>query len=292
MTIDYLKEFFQWIIAIFLFLAAVGSYNKNLGAFLLFITAAIFSTPTIYDYLKDKYNLDISKNGKIAIVIFLFVVGSIVLSDLSDTNVPDEYYTVEQYNELLNDYNQLYKNYMGLQNKTEQYASEVEQYVSGVEDLLEDYGNIPSTPASADVEYRLYGGPSGKASQIVIEHTNLTISGMMGTGSMSPGISSQSMAIETTSFDPYTLTPGQIISYEPEEVGDQTNIIHRIHSINQTGEFCYETKGDANFYSDPECVKPEQIETLVIGVIFRKPGERWHCDEELEYGPSSQYCPG
>lgn len=233
------------------------------------LTHSIFEPKVMTSKLKEIYY-----HGKVRWMFrffaYLFII--LIISGVLVTSIlPDKYYTVEQYNELRDKYNKL-----------------VDEY----NQLEEDYTNIPSTPAMSGVDYRLYGGPSGKASQIAIEHTNLTLTGLTGTGSMSPGISSQSMVIGTTSFNSYTLTPGQIISYEPEEEGDQINIMHRIYSVNQTGEFCYETKGDANFYSDPECVKPEQIERLVIGVIFRKPGEEGYCKEEIDYGPSSQYCPG
>jgi len=172
---------------------------------------------------------------------------------------------------------------------SQELSSEEEKSLQLIE-FLEQFSNIPSTPAISDIDFKLYGGKSGFAEQIVIEYPNILISGVVGTGSMSPGISSQSMTIGTSAFNPYTLTPGQIIVYRDTE---GKTIIHRIYSVKSTPSgICYEAKGDANFYLDPECIKPEQIQRLILGVLFRGVGAQYsYCTTELNFGPSSGYCP-
>lgn len=204
--------------------------------------------------------------GVVGLVSLIFLAGMISGFLGPDNQTVSE----EKYNRLLTNYNELRNASMEL------------------EDIVKEYQEIPSTPAYSGLEYSLYGGPSGKADQIAFSHPNISVSGVAATGSMSPGISSQSMILETSAFNPHTLTPGQIVVYTSSE-GDY--IIHRIHSVNATGGFCYEMKGDANFYSDPDCVEPRQIEQLVLGVIFRQPGSKWYCTSELQGGPETEYCP-
>jgi len=130
-----------------------------------------------------------------------------------------------------------------------------------------------------------------KANQIALEHPEMYVGSPSGTGSMSPGISSQSMIIYTTEFNERTLTPGQIVSYNVE--GRESNIIHRVHDVEsqEDGGICYIMKGDANPRVDGKCVEPENMEYLALGTIFRKTGGTSICREELQYGPESQYCP-
>ncbi len=165
-----------------------------------------------------------------------------------------------------------------------------EEHRKTLSGIIDDFKSIPSTPAISDLNFKLYGGPSGSATQMAISYPDIRISGVVGTGSMNPGISSQSMTIQTSSFNPNTLTPGQIIVYEDAH-GD--SIIHRIHKVKQLPSgICYETKGDANFYSDPECIEPNKVKYLVLGVLFRSMGARYsYCSSELTFGPESTYCP-
>ena len=154
----------------------------------------------------------------------------------------------------------------------------------------QEISDIPVTPSHSGIDYSLYGGESGEANQIAFQHPNISVSSVASTGSMHQGISSQSMVITTSYFDRNTLSPGQIVLYRSNRT--EGRILHRIHSTNSSGEsFCYETKGDANFYTDPRCVEPSQIEELILGVIFRGVGQSQYCDTTLEFGPSSQYCP-
>ncbi len=173
----------------------------------------------------------------------------------------------------------------GLSNLSELY----QDYSDELNEIIDKFENIPGTPAVSDMDYRLFGGPSGEATQLMIEYPELRVSGVVGTGSMHPGLSSQSMSIQTTSFNRNTLTPGQIVTYENNE---GTGIIHRVHAINTTPTgICYVMKGDANFYLDGECVKPNQVKTLVLGILFRKPGQVYSCNTEQTPKVSSDYCP-
>jgi hypothetical protein len=189
-------------------------------------------------------------------------------------------------------YNDLQKKYRNVEIENHNLRFEkknLELTSDSLKDIVEEYQKIPKTPATSDINYKLYGGPIGEASQIAISYPNLSIGRVRATGSMSPGISSQSTIIETTNYSSYNLTPGQIIVYE-NSVGE--HILHRIHDVDTSNGFCYETKGDANFYSDPDCVQPEQIRSLVLGVLFREPDVQYgYCKTELTFGPESQYCP-
>jgi signal peptidase I len=184
--------------------------------------------------------------------------------------------------------------------QTEEYKEAYEEYKSAYQDLNNSYyelrnqeSTIPETPAISSLDYRLYGYDENEqeVSQIALEYPGMFVQSPSGTGSMSPGISSQSMIIFTTEFDERTLTPGQIVSYNVE--GRESNIVHRVHDVEsqEDGGICYIMKGDANPRVDGECVEPENMEYLALGTIFRKTGDTSICREELQYGPESQYCP-
>ncbi len=164
-----------------------------------------------------------------------------------------------------------------------------QNYTDELNEIIDKFKDIPGTPAVSDLDYLLYGGSSGEATQLMIEYPEISISRLTDTVSMSPGISSQSMVIETSSFNRNTLTPGQIVVYEDDE-GDR--IIARVHAINSTSsDICYIIKGDANFYGNGECVKPDKITELVLGVLFRKPGSISYCQSEHTPKASSGKCP-
>ena len=192
------------------------------------------------------------------------------------------------------------------QEQIQEYKEAYKEYKSAYQDLNSSYyelkrqkstGNlntdIPETPSISSIDYKLYGYDEEEqnVNQIAIEYPSMFVATPSGTGSMSPGISSQSMIIYTSEFNRQTLSPGQIVSYSRDDF--ESNIIHRVHEVETTddGGICYIMKGDANPTVDGKCVQPENMEYLALGTIFRETGSFSYCKEELEYGPESGYCP-
>lgn len=162
---------------------------------------------------------------------------------------------------------------------------QVEQLRSDKQDLQE----LPSTPAEADLQYRLYGYQDGLASQIAFQHPEMRVRSIKATDSMAPMISSDTMTLETTSFNAETLSPGQIIVFNRS----QENIVHRIVEVNSTSSgICYATRGDNLIDRDPGCVQPGDVEAVVLGIVFRPPEQVSYCNNRLDFGPRSNYCPG
>jgi hypothetical protein len=87
------------------------------------------------------------------------------------------------------------------------------------------------------------------------------------TGSMSPFINHNVLALETRPKDPSDLQVGDIIGYESQAFN--TTIVHRIVEIGRDEEGWFAvTKGDANPEKDPGLVRFDDIKGVIVGLIY------------------------
>lgn len=86
------------------------------------------------------------------------------------------------------------------------------------------------------------------------------------TNSMDPIIDINSNSIEIKPQNTEEILPGDIISYSYQDLG---LIIHRVIKTGYDEHGWYAiTKGDNNFFKDPAKVRFEQVNGVVIGVIY------------------------
>jgi len=86
------------------------------------------------------------------------------------------------------------------------------------------------------------------------------------TNSMDPIIDINSNSIEIKPETPKNIQKGDIISYKYRDIGI---IIHRVVKTGYDEQGWYAvTKGDNNLFKDPEKVRFEQVNGVVIGVIY------------------------
>mgnify|MGYP001579072635 CR=1 FL=1 len=174
------------------------------------------------------------------------IIGVYFLSPAS----PDNTKLVNDYNQLVSKYNNLAQNYSQLLSQ------------SNVA-LQNQKRAIPSSPQGSFNSLVLVKNGMG------IGYNGVKVFGVYDTKSMEPGISVNHTIIATISFDPNGFKIGQIVSYLP--IDSKTEIVHRIIAINSNPEgLCYILQGDNNQVPDKECVKPSQITSLVLGVLFFK----------------------
>jgi hypothetical protein len=100
--------------------------------------------------------------------------------------------------------------------------------------------------------------------QIVINLNGSALSTFVDTKSMDPVLDSGCTAIHTRP-DKSRIQPGDIISFE----GQNGTVVHRISRItqNSTGTY-YFTKGDNALLEDPEPLAFEQIESVIVGILY------------------------
>ena len=84
---------------------------------------------------------------------------------------------------------------------------------------------------------------------------------------MDPVFDYGSNAIEIKPQSPEQIHVGDIVSYNSKYASG--SIIHRVIEINQDedGWYCL-MKGDNNPYRDPEKVRFEQVQRLVVAIIY------------------------
>ncbi|MCK4590027.1 MAG: signal peptidase I [Nanoarchaeota archaeon] len=101
---------------------------------------------------------------------------------------------------------------------------------------------------------------------VVIKHEGVILSSFADTNSMDPLIDENTHGLEIKPKE-NQLKVGDIISYKSDILGG--TIIHRIIEINQDekGTF-YTTQGDNNNIQDPEKIRFEQIEGVLIGILY------------------------
>lgn len=188
---------------------------------------------------------------KDALFYFLFlgvgiILGVYFLSPVS----PDNTKLVNDYNNLVSKYNSLAKNYSDL------------SVQSGIS-LQNQKRSIPPSPQGSFNSLVLVKNGIG------LSYNGAKVFGVYDTKSMEPGISVNHTIIATTTFDSANLKIGQIVSYLPDD--SKTEIVHRIIAINSNPQgICYTLQVDNNQVPDKECVKPSQITSLVLGILFFK----------------------
>lgn len=104
-------------------------------------------------------------------------------------------------------------------------------------------------------------------SRVVINQEDVILSSFANTNSMDPLLDENANGLEIKP-DEDKLQVGDIISYKSNFLGGV--VIHRIVNIgeDEKGKY-YETMGDANYgVVDPEKVRFEQIEGVLIGVLY------------------------
>jgi hypothetical protein len=102
---------------------------------------------------------------------------------------------------------------------------------------------------------------------VVIQQEDVILSSFADTNSMDPLLDSEANGLEIKP-EKDKLQVGDVISYQSDLLGG--TVIHRIVEIGQDekGTYYY-TQGDNNKYiQDPEKVRFEQIEGVLIGVLY------------------------
>lgn len=110
-----------------------------------------------------------------------------------------------------------------------------------------------------------------KESQIEVTDSKVTINlegakwaKFTDTNSMDPVFDKGSNAIQIEPKSKEELNVGDIITYD----SNGKKIIHRIIEINNDGEWYAITKGDNNKKQDPGKIRFNQIEKVVVGIIY------------------------
>ena len=103
--------------------------------------------------------------------------------------------------------------------------------------------------------------------QVILNIPNASWAKFTDTNSMDPLFDINSNTLEIKPNNPEDLKIGDIISYDSRVLG--ATIIHRIVDIkNDSSGVYFVTKGDNNIYRDPEKVRFEQINGVVVGIIY------------------------
>lgn len=148
---------------------------------------------------------------------------------------------------LWQNYSQLKAAYTGLQN------------VQSGQRLSSD---IPSTPALDGMGFLL------TPAALIVSYPNISLDlGLTTSNSMHPSIPVGQTVISTSFFDPENLPVGAIAVYRSSF--SNVPIAHRIISVEGEGaDRCYIFQGDNNAVPDSACVRPEQIQSVALGVLF------------------------
>lgn len=102
--------------------------------------------------------------------------------------------------------------------------------------------------------------------KIVLNIEEATYSYFADTKSMDPLIDSNTIGIEVKPSSEDEIEIGDIIAYESEK---GITIIHRVIKINEDSEGNYYiTKGDNNLFADNEKIRFDQIEGILVGVLY------------------------
>lgn len=99
----------------------------------------------------------------------------------------------------------------------------------------------------------------------VIEKENLHWAEIKDTHSMEPVLNAGSISLELPPVAPCDIKVGDIISFEQED----KVIIHRVVLIGEDTEGWFAaTKGDNNPEPDPYKVRFEQVQGIVVGILY------------------------
>lgn len=103
--------------------------------------------------------------------------------------------------------------------------------------------------------------------KIIIKIDNPKWARFTDTNSMDPLFDSASNAIEIVPSSENDIKVGDIISYKSYIA--KGTIIHRVIKINKDEQGTYFTlKGDNNKYTDPERVRFEQVQRILVAIIY------------------------
>lgn len=103
--------------------------------------------------------------------------------------------------------------------------------------------------------------------KIVIEIDGATYARYADTGSMEPIIDVEANGLEIRPFSENDIQIGDIITYQPEWTNNL--VVHRVIQIgyDEEGWFAY-TKGDNTNVIDPGKIRFNQVEYILIGVLY------------------------
>tara|TARA_Y100000310_G_scaffold219247_1_gene220643 strand:+ start:10642 stop:11136 length:495 start_codon:yes stop_codon:yes gene_type:complete len=101
--------------------------------------------------------------------------------------------------------------------------------------------------------------------KLVIYVNDTYIANFTNTGSMEPTFSQNSQGIEIKPQSSKDIKVGDIVSYTNP---DQETIIHRVIKIGNDPEWFAITKGDNNNINDPQKVRFNQINRILIGILY------------------------
>ena len=103
--------------------------------------------------------------------------------------------------------------------------------------------------------------------KVVIDVSGASWASFADTNSMEPFFDERSNSIETKPASADDIDPGDIISYRSHITGDL--IVHRVLSkgVDDSGVF-FIVKGDNNNTQDPEKVRFDQVNGVLVGIIY------------------------
>ncbi len=106
------------------------------------------------------------------------------------------------------------------------------------------------------------------SNQIVLNVKDASWASFAPTGSMKPILDEKTNALEIKPASPSDINIGDIIAYQSTDNSDDI-IIHRVINIAQDNDgIFYTVKGDNNQTADPKKVRFEQIQGVVIAIIY------------------------
>jgi signal peptidase len=131
----------------------------------------------------------------------------------------------------------------------------------------------------------IFGGFAAIAVAVVIPRLAGATPYTILTGSMRPGLPPGTLVV-VRPVNPADIRVGDVITYQVKS-GDPTVATHRVvaQGVNtSTGQFIFQTKGDANNAPDPEWVRPVQIKGRLwyavpwlgrVGLLFTGQQHQW-----------------
>ncbi len=239
-------------------------------------TEKIISFRSKSEKMKDIYFL-------ITFIIAVIFIGATAMMYFFGLELSKKYDTLERnYNDLEKIYNEKNSEYLNLQYSFNELNSGYASLKKLYDALSNQYSNLEKKYYEKPLSKSLSDIPTSSTTSLIdfsstpagvlLESKNLKLSSLTDTKSMLPTISAGHTAIYTTNFNPNTLQVGDIISYKSSY--STGYVIHRIIDVKSDYYgICYTIQGDNNPSPDPECVRPSQIEGLVVGVIYDKIGQ-------------------
>ncbi len=102
--------------------------------------------------------------------------------------------------------------------------------------------------------------------RVVIDLPNAKWAKFTNTNSMDPLFDETSHALEIVPTSPNQIRAGDIISYKSPLVS--APVIHRVIQIGNDGQWYALTKGDNNSEQDPRKVRFEQVQRVLVAIIY------------------------